>query len=133
MATDFGKLLETIQKDNNELMAQQDRLARAFEKLDSRLNVLKAGVRVEPFETSKGGPVLGYLRFDDGWHMTTLLVGLGGIASEIPVAEAAPEVQVALMPHVASLLERVSQRIGQQVKETRTAVSEADRLLSALP
>lgn len=133
MATDFGKLLDTIQTDNNELMNQQAKLVRAFEKLDSRLNVLKAGVRIEPFETRKGGPLLGFQRYSDGWHMTTHLVGLAGIVSEIPAAEAAPEVQVALMPHVAALLERVSKQIAQQVKDTKSAVSEADVLLSALP
>ncbi len=133
MATDFGKLLDTIQADNDELLNQQARLVKAFEKLDSRLNVLKAGVRIEPYDTGKGGPVLGLKRFNDGWHMTTHLEGLGGLISEIPVSEAGAPVQVALMPHVAKLLELVSKKIAQQVKETKSAVTEADRLLSALP
>lgn len=133
MATDFGKLLEKIQADNTELLNQQARLVKAFEKLDTRLNLLKAGVRIDPYVTGKGGPVLGLKRFSDGWRMTTHLAGLGGLVSEIPVSEAVPDVQVALMPHVAGLLEKISKIIAQQVKDTGGSVAEADRLLASLP
>lgn len=133
MASDFGKVLDTIQNDNAELVDQRSRLVRAFEKLDSRLNVLKVGVRIEPYETAKGGPVLGMKQFSDGWHMTTHLEGIAGLVSEIPVSEASAAVQVALMPHVSTLLDKVSKAIAAEVKATKSAVTEADRLLAALP
>ena len=133
MATDFGKLLEKITADNAELQNQQAQLVKAFEKLDTQLNLLKVGVRIEPYVTGKDGPVLGLRRFSDGWHMTTHLAGLGGLVSEIPVAEAVPDVQVALMAHIAGLLGQVSTIISKQVKDTKASVVEAERLLAALP
>jgi hypothetical protein len=133
VATDFGKLLDKIKDDNDELQKQKARLVQAYEKLDTRLNIMKAGVRIEPYVTGKGGPVLGYKQYSDGWHMTTHLAGLADLVSEIPVVEAAREVQVALMPHVGGLLEKVSASIAATVKETKSATDEANRLISALP
>ena len=61
MATDFAKVLDKIRDDNAELMRQQAQLVKAFEKLDTRLTIMKAGVRIEPYETGKRGPVLGQI------------------------------------------------------------------------
>ena len=132
MAADFGKVLEKIKDDNQALHAAQANLGRALEKLDARLNVLKAGVRIEPYEVGKGGPVIGYRRFSSGWHITTHLEGIGGIFSEAPLTEAPSERQVELMPHVAGLLGKISDALAAKLKETTGATKEADRLLAAI-
>ena len=56
MANNYGKILDKIAADNAELSSNEKRLQEAFEKLDQRLNVLRAGVRIEPYLISKDGP-----------------------------------------------------------------------------
>jgi hypothetical protein len=132
MADDFEKLLEKIKADNIALQAAQKSLGEALEKLDERLTMLQAGVRIEPYQVAKGGPVIGFRRFHDGWHITTHLEGISDIVSETPAIEAKPEVQVELMPHVAPLLKKISDAIAGKVKQTSSAVKEADKILDAL-
>lgn len=132
MAGDFGKILEKIKQDNTALKKGQEKLCEAFEKLDARLTQLNAGVRVEPYATTKDGALIGFMRFSDGWHITTHLEGIGGIISEAPATEAPAARQVELMPHVAGLLEKISSTIADRVKSTTGALTEADKLISAL-
>ena len=73
MATDFSKILDKIAADNKQLSKNHKQLAEALQKLDSRLNVMRAGVRIEPYPISKDGPSIGFRRFHDGWHITTIL------------------------------------------------------------
>jgi hypothetical protein len=133
MPTDFGKLLDRIKTDNEELKRSEALLLRAYQKLDSRITVLKAGIRIEPYDAEKSGLKIGFRRYHDGWHISTVIEGVGGILSEVPVVEAPPDTQVALMGHVGDLLEKISESIGARVKTTQGALKEADRLLSALP
>ncbi|MBJ96102.1 MAG: hypothetical protein CMP23_16690 [Rickettsiales bacterium] len=133
MANDFGKVLDKIASDNQQLNANYKQLASAIEKLDLRLNALRAGVRIEPYAISKGGPSIGFRRFTDGWHITTLLEGIGGLVSEIPVREAVPEVQVQLVGEFSGLLDQISKAIAGQVKASTSSVKQAESLLDALP
>ncbi len=133
MPTDFNKVLEKIQTDNTALLASQAQLARAYEKLDSRITVIKAGVRIEPYEVKKGGPKLGFRRFDDGWHITTMIEGIGGLTSEVPVSEAVPTTQVELVAHVGPLIDKIATDIAGRRKNAEAAVKEADKILAALP
>ncbi len=132
MAADFGKVLEKIKTDNDQLRYARANLAKALEKLDGRLNQMKAGIRVEPFETTKGGPVIGYRRFSTGWHITTRIDGIGGITSEAPVTEVSSDQQVALMPHVGALLGKIAEGLAKELKATTSATKEADKLLDAI-
>jgi hypothetical protein len=133
MANDFGKVLDKIAADNAQLSQNHKRLAKALEKLDSRLNIMRAGIRIEPYPIGKDGPSIGYRRFHDGWHITTLLEGLAGLKSEIPVREAAPSVQVTLVGEIGGLLDKISKAIASKVKESNSSVKEAESLLDALP
>ncbi len=133
MATDFNKILDKIAADNAQLSENHKQLAKALNKLDSQLNVLRAGVRIEPYPTSKDGPSIGLRRFHDGWHITTMLEGLAGLSSEIPVREAIPSVQVALVSEIGGLLDKVSKNIAANVKASSASVKEAKTLLDALP
>lgn len=133
MANDFGKVLDKIAADNAQLSQNHKRLAKALEKLDSRLNLMKAGIRIQPYPIGKDGPSIGYRRFHDGWHITTLLEGLAGLSSEIPVREAAPSVQVILVGEIGGLLDKISKSIAAKVKESTSSVKEAESLLDALP
>ena len=132
MAADLGKLLERIEADNLALTSSHEQLVEAFQELDSKLNALNAGIRVEPYEVRKGGPVIGFRRYNDGWHISTHLVGLSDMVSEIPVFEAAPAVQVELMEAVGGLLEKISAEIAAQVKAAAAAVKQAEGLLAVL-
>ena len=132
MADDFDKLLQKIKADNEALKRGQKQLAEAFEQLDARLTQLNAGVRIEPYDLGKGGAVIGFRRFHDGWHITTHLEGIGGIVSETPAIEAPPERQVELMPHLGTLLGKISGAITAKVKQTGGALKEAEKLLDAL-
>jgi hypothetical protein len=133
-APDFSKLLDKIRDDNQELRAAHGALGRAFEKLDTRLTVLKAGIRIEPYPIGKdkNGPVIGYSQFHDGWHITTYIRGLGDTLSEAPATEAVPELQVELMGHVGGLLSKLSDGIAAKVKAAAAASKEADRLIDAI-
>jgi len=133
MAKDYGKILEKIANDNASLTDNEQRLQEAFEKLDSRLNVLKAGVRIEPYAIGKDGPSIGFRRFQDGWHITTKLEGLAGLSSEIPALEAEPSTQVILVNEVGGLLDKISKAIADKVKASASSVKEAESLLDALP
>jgi len=133
MANNYGKILDKIAADNAELSSNEKRLQEAFEKLDQRLNVLRAGVRIEPYLISKDGPSIGFRRFQSGWHITTLLEGLAGLTSEIPALEAEPATQVALVGEVGGLLDKISKSIAGKVKASATSVKEAESLLDALP
>ncbi len=132
MAADLGKLLDKIEQDNRALTTSHEQLAKAFQELDAKLTALKAGIRVEPYEVKKGGPVIGFRRYNDGWHISTHLEGLSDIVSEIPVFEAEPQIQVELMGALEGLLKRISDEIAGQVKSASGAVKEADRLLDIL-
>ncbi len=134
MAADFSKLLDKIKNDNAELKAAEAALGRAFEKLDSRLTQLRAGVRIEPYPVGKGddSPVIGFRRYHDGWHITTMIRGLGDSLSEAPATEATPELQVALMAHVGGLLEKLSASIAERMKATTAASKEADKIVDAV-
>ena len=133
MANDFGKVLDKIAADNAQLNENHKQLAKALEKLDTRLNVLRAGIRIEPYTTGKDGPAIGYRRFHDGWHITTQLEGLAGLTSEIPLREASPSVQVALVSEIGDLLDKISKNIASKVKASTTSVKAAEALLDALP
>jgi len=133
MAKDYGKILDKIAKDNASLNENELRLQEAFEKLDSRLNVLQAGVRIEPYIIGKDGPCIGFRRFQDGWHITTKLEGLAGLSSEIPALEADPGTQVVLVNEVGALLDKISKAIADKVKASASSVKEAESLLDALP
>ena len=133
MANNFGKILDKIGADNTQLNENHEQLAEALDKLDARLNVLRARVRIEPYPINKDGPTIGFRRFHDGWHITTLLEGLAGITSEIPIREAAPGVQVNLIGAIGALLEKISKSIEAEVKASTASVKEAEVLLDALP
>jgi dynactin complex subunit len=133
MANDYGKILDKIAADNAALDSNEKRLQEAFEKLDQRLNVLRAGVRIEPYPISKDGPSIGFRRFQNGWHITTILEGLAGLSSEIPALEAEPALQVALVGEVGGLLDKISKSIAGKVKASTSSVKEAESLLDALP
>ncbi len=132
MADDFDKLLQKIKTDNEALKRGQKQLSEALEKLDTRLTQLNAGIRIELYAVGKSGAVIGFRRFHDGWHITTQLEGIGGITSETPAIEAPPARQVELMPHVGGLLTKLAGAIGDKVKETKGALTQADKLMDAL-
>ena len=132
MATDFAKVLKRIDADNERLREGQKALREAFEKLDGRINAMKAGTRIEPYDVGKQGMKLGFRRYNTGWHISTIIGGIAGIESEIPVGEAASATQIELMPHVGGLLEKIAESIGAQLKATHSAVQEADRLADAV-
>jgi len=133
MPTDYNKLLDKIASDNAKLSANEERLQEAFDKLDSRLNALGAGIRIEPYQIGKDGPRIGFRRFSSGWHITTELEGLAGLTSEIPAREAEPDNQVVLVGGLGDLLDKVSKAIAEKVKASANSVKEAETLLSALP
>ncbi len=133
MPKDYGKILDKIATDNAELNDNEERLQEAFEKLDGRLNVLRAGVRIEPYTIGKDGPCIGFQRFQDGWHITTKREGLAGLSSEIPALEAEPAIQVLLVGEVGGLLDKISTAISDKVKASANSVKEAESLLDALP
>ena len=133
MTTDFNKVLEKIATDNAQLNKNHKQLSEALVKLDSRLNVLRVGVRIEPYPLSKDGPSIGLRCFHDGWHITTVLEGLAGLSSEIPVREATPSLQVAIVGGIGGLLDKVSKNIAADVKASSASVKEAETLLEALP
>lgn len=132
MADDFDKLLQKIKADNEALKKGQKQLAEAFEKLDARLTQLNAGIRIEPYAVDKTGAVIGFRRFADGWHITTHLEGIAGLTSETPAIEASSERQVELMPFVGALLAKISGAINDKVKQTKGALTQAEKLLDAL-
>ncbi len=132
MATDFEKVLKKIDADNSALLAGRDDLREAFVKIDGRINAMKAGQRIEPYEVGKSGHVLGFRRYHSGWHISTILKGFADIESEIPVVEASPELQVALIQHVGGLLEKLQGLIAADLKNTASAVKEANRLVDAV-
>ncbi len=134
MAADFGKLLDQIQTNNDQLKLSYGRLGKAYEKLDGRLTRLGARARVEPYEIDKKSDrKIGYRRYDHGWAITTMIQGVAGLEAEVPVAETEPHVQAELMPHVASLLEKIAGLIADDVKSAKKAVTEAEKILDALP
>jgi len=134
MAADFGKLLDQIQTNNDQLKISYGRLGRAYEKLDGRLTRLGARARVEPYAIDKKSErKIGYRRFEHGWSITTMVQGVAGLEAEVPVSETSPHVQAELMPHVAPLLEKISALIADDVKNAKKAVTEAEKLLAALP
>ena len=134
MAADFSKLLDKIAEDNHALRSAHAALGKAFEKLDQRLNQLKAGMRIEPYPVGKGedSPVLGFKRYHDGWHITTLIKGLGDTQSEAPAAEAPPELQVLLVGHLAGLLGKISDALAANLKAASAASKEADKVVDAI-
>ena len=132
MAADPSKTLSKIADDNRSLGLAQAQLSKALTRLDTRLNALQAGIRIEPYPVSKGGPVIGYKRFSTGWHITTHLEGIAGITSETPATEAPPGRQVELIPHIATLLEKISAAIAAQLKATTGAAKDADKLIEAV-
>jgi len=132
MAGKFDKVLAKIEQDNNALKEAETRLKKAFVKLDTKLNAISAGVRIEPYETAKGKVEIGYRRFESGWHITTVILGTGGLRAELPAAEAPAAQQVEIMAHVADLLAKVSGELDTRCKLTSSALKEADALLSAL-
>jgi hypothetical protein len=132
MATDFTKILKKIDTENEELREGRKTLRDAFEKLDGRINAMKAGLRVEPYDVGKNGQRLGFRRYHTGWHISTIVVGIGEIESEIPVIEAPSSIQIEIMPHVGGLLEKLSGAITVELKSTNSAVKEADRLTAAV-
>ena len=132
MPTDFGKILGKINADNEQLLAGRSSLREAFEKLDGRINAMQAGTRIEPYDVGKSGAKLGFRRYNTGWHISTLVTGIGDIISEIPVIEAGADAQVELMPHVGGLLEKLHAAIASDLKSTSSALKEADRLTTAI-
>jgi hypothetical protein len=133
-AADFGKVLDRIESKNTELRTQQARLQKAYEKLDGALTRFQARVRIEPYEVDKkAGLRIGLRRFEQNLRISTMVTGLAGVVSEIPVIEAKPDLQVALMPHIADLLGKLADAIDAQVKETSSAAADAERLLAAIP
>jgi len=134
MASNFSKLLETIETENKALAQARGRLGLAYEKLDGRLTRFDARARIEPYEVEKKSELMiGYRRFEQRWSISTLVVGVAGLKAEVPVAETSPDTQAALMPHVAGLLKKVGDAIAADVKSARQAVDEAESLLAALP
>jgi hypothetical protein len=132
MATDVEKVLKKIDVDNNALQAGRANLKEAFEKIDGRINAMGAGLRIEPYAAGKTGLVIGFRRYHTGWHISTVLVGVADIESEIPVTEATAATQVALIAHVGGLLEKLQAVIAGHLKETNTATKEAERLVEAV-
>jgi hypothetical protein len=132
MATDFTKVLKKIDTENEELIRGREALRGAFEKLDGRINAMKAGLRIEPYEVGKKGHKLGFRRYHTGWHISTIVVGIGEIESEIPVVEAVSATQIVLMDHVGGLMEKLSKAISIELKSTSSALKEADRLVEAV-
>ena len=133
MATDFSKVLGRIEDENDELKKAHAALAEAFEKLDGKLTRLGARVRIEPYEVDKkAGLVIGYRRFELTWRISTVVSGLAGTSSELPVSETKPDIQVALMPHVAGLLDKVATAVAAEAKQAQGAVVEAKRLIDAI-
>ena len=132
MATDFSKILQKIDSENEELIRGRAALREAFEKIDGRINAMKAGIRIEPYEVAKNGPKIGFRRYHTGWHISTIIVGIADIESEIPVGEAPSPIQIELMPHVGGLLEKLAAAVSVELKSTNTALKEADRLSEAV-
>ncbi|GEM_PF-2047759 len=132
MATDFQKVLKKIDADNTVLLAGREDLRLAFEKIDGRINAMKAGVRIEPYAAGKTGFVIGLRRYHTGWHISTIVSGIADIESEVPVGEASSEVQVALIDHLGGLLEKLQGLIADEVKKTGGAVKEANKLVEAV-
>ena len=133
MAADFGKLLETIENENETLKVAYSRLGRAIEKLDGNLTRLGARVRIEPYEVDKKtGLRIGYRRFEQNWRISTVVAGLAGLEAEVPAGETPPERQATLMPHLAELLDRIGKAVAEEVKSAKSAADTAEKLLVAL-
>ena len=132
MAKNVGSVLEAIERDIGTLKQQHERLKKAYAELDERITALGAGLRIEPYVPKKGSPEIGFRRFHDGWHITTLLTGIADITSEIPVIEATAEVQTDLVAHLPGLLEKLHGEIADRVKASKKAAADAEEILKAL-
>ena len=132
MPNNVEKLLQGIESANSAMKSDHARLREAFEKIDGRINAMGAGSRIEPFAAGKGGAVIGFRRYHTGWHITTVITGIGGIESEIPATEASPSLQIELVPHVATVLDKLHEAISSEGKKAASARKEADKLVDAV-